>query len=142
MQQVRIVQNKQEREKAFAIRIAVFVDEQGVPLQDELDSHEDEAEHVLAYDDSNSPVGTGRWRVVDGAAKLERICLLPAYRKSGLGRLLVGAMEASARAKHLPKALLHGQVQAAPFYEKLGYRRISQPFEEDGIMHIVMTKEL
>ena len=142
MQQVRIVQDKQEREKAFAIRIAVFVNEQGVPLQDELDSHEDEAEHVLAYDDNDTPVGAGRWRVVDGAAKLERICLLPAYRKSGLGRLLVGAMEASARAQSLPKALLHGQVQAAPFYEKLGYQRVSEPFNEDGILHVIMTKEL
>ncbi len=141
MQQVKIVQSKQERETAFHIRIAVFVDEQGVLLKDELDSHEDEAEHVLAYE-NDSPVGTGRWRVVDGAAKLERICLLRAYRKSGLGRLLVGAMEASARAQSLPKALLHGQVQAAPFYEKLGYQRISQPFEEDGIMHVIMTKEL
>ena len=139
---ITLVQDKQALEAAFRIRIAVFVDEQGVPLTDEIDGHEDEAEHILVHDDAGRPVGTGRWRSVDGAAKLERICMLASHRQHGIGRLIVGAMEDAARRHGMKKALLHGQVQAAPFYEKQGYEQVSEPYMEDGIFHVTMTKNI
>ena len=75
-------------EKAFHIRKEVFVEEQGVPLEDEFDEFNSlggECEHILVYDYEKA-VGTGRLRVVDDVGKLERICILAPYHKFGLGK--------------------------------------------------------
>ncbi len=126
------------------IRTRVFVDEQGVPLEDEFDAHDHldaDCTHILVYY-NGQPAGTGRWRLVDGTAKLERICLLPEFRQYGLGRILIGGLEQLAVEQGLRHFQLHGQTQAAPFYEKLGYRIFSVPFMEDGIEHVWMIREV
>lgn len=141
MMRVKVVTTEQELQAVFNIRIEVFVKEQGVPLEDELDEYEKTAEHVIAYYDDKA-VGTGRLRMVDGIAKLERICILPTARKFGLGRVIVEALENIGKSKGALKAKLHGQTQAEKFYNKLGYQRKSEMFMEDGIPHILMEKNL
>ena len=129
---------------AFTIRKKVFVEEQGVPLEDEFDEFDllnGRAEHVLVYD-QEKPVGTGRIRWIDGVGKLERICILKAYRKFGLGKVIISALEEVAIEKGVSQVKLHGQTQAEGFYEKLGYQKASNMFMEDGIPHILMTKNL
>ncbi len=135
------ITSEEQLDKAFEIRKAVFVEEQGVPLEDEFDEHEAHAEHILVYYEGQ-PVGTGRMREVDGIAKLERICLLPSYRKYGLGKLIIESLEQLACKKGLKKAKLHGQTHAEGFYHKLGYETKSPIFMEDGIPHILMVKNL
>lgn len=132
---------KDELEAVYRIRKIVFVNEQGVSEEEEYDEHEEKAEHVLVYHEGQ-PVGTGRVRVVEDMAKLERICILPEYRKLGLGRHIMDALERLAQAKGLKKAKLHGQTQAEPFYEKLGYKRVSDIFMEADIPHVAMVKAL
>lgn len=130
--------------QAFEIRKAVFVEEQGVPLQDEFDEFDTlngQCEHLLAYY-KERPVGVGRLRFVDGFGKLERICILPTYRKVGLGKVIIQALEELAKEKGVSKVKLHGQTHAEGFYQKLGYETSSAVFMEDGIPHILMTKEL
>ncbi|QUL57813.1 GNAT family N-acetyltransferase [Paenibacillus tritici] len=130
-------------QKAFSIRREVFVEEQGVPLADEFDQYETQAEHILLFqEDADSPVGTARLRAVDGWAKLERICLLAPHRKSGLGSLIIGSLEKMAAERGLRQAKLHGQKQAEGFYQKLGYETASDVFMEDGIPHVLMVKDL
>ncbi|MFD1885445.1 GNAT family N-acetyltransferase [Paenibacillus wenxiniae] len=134
----------EQLELAKHIRQHVFVEEQGVPLEDEFDDYDrlDAAcTHLLVYYNEQL-AGTGRWRLVDGTAKLERICLLPEFRKYGLGRFLIDGLEQQARKQGLRHFQLHGQSQAAPFYEKLGYRIFSVPFMEDGIEHVWMIREV
>ena len=129
---------------AFTIRKIVFVEEQGVPLQDEFDDFDllnGRAEHVLVYN-QEEPVGTGRIRWVDGAGKLERICILAAYRKFGFGKVIISALEEIAKEKGISQVKLHGQTQAEGFYKKLSYQKASNMFIEDGIPHILMTKNL
>lgn len=129
---------------AFEIRKNVFVKEQGVPLEDEFDQFDSlngSSEHILAYYD-DKPVGTGRIRWVDDLGKLERICILEAYRKFGLGKVIIKALEIIAEEKGISKVKLHGQTHAEGFYHKLGYQTSSNMFMEDGIPHILMTKEL
>lgn len=140
MEATRVTTQKQ-LEDAFRIRREVFVEEQGVPLADEFDEHEATADHILVYFEGQ-PVGTGRLRVVDGQAKLERICLLPPYRKYGLGKLIIETLEQLAREKGMTKAKLHGQTHAEGFYHKLGYETNSPVFMEDGIPHVLMVKSL
>ncbi|MNC67503.1 putative N-acetyltransferase YjcF [compost metagenome] len=88
------------------------------------------------------PVGTARLRSVDGWAKLERICLLSPYRKSGLGSVIIGTLENMAVNRGHRQAKLHGQKQAEGFYQRLGYETSSPIFMEDGIPHVLMVKQL
>lgn len=129
---------------AFAIRKQVFVKEQGVPLEDEFDQFDKLnglCEHILVHY-NEQPVGTGRIRVVDGLGKLERICILKPYRKFGLGKVIINALEEIAEEQGISQVKLHGQTQAEGFYQKLGYRTSSNIFMEDGIPHILMLKEI
>lgn len=131
-------------ETAFHIRKEVFVKEQNVPLEDEFDTFDEISEkckHILVYY-NDLPVGTGRIRFVDGAGKLERICILKEYRKYGLGKVIIKTLEEIARNKEATKVKLHGQTQAEGFFKKLGYQTSSDVFMEDGIPHVIMTKAL
>lgn len=128
----------------FSIRKEVFVEEQGVPLEDEFDEHDTldgQCKHILVYY-NQQPVGTGRIRTVDDFGKLERICILKPYRKFGLGKVIISELEEIAKEIGLSQVKLHGQTQAEGFYKKLGYRTVSDVFMEDGIPHILMMKEL
>ncbi|MEH6947074.1 GNAT family N-acetyltransferase [Bacillus sp. JJ634] len=130
--------------QAFDIRKKVFVEEQGVPVEaefDEFDTLNGQCEHILVYY-NEQPVGTGRIRVVEGLGKLERICILAPYRKFGLGKVIIKALEELAKEKGISRVKLHGQTQAEGFYEKLGYRASSDVFMEEGIPHVLMVKEL
>jgi predicted GNAT family N-acyltransferase len=132
-----------EREAAFEIRKKVFVDEQGVSIEEEMDEHEDAADHIVVYGEDEQPVGAGRIRFIDGIAKLERICVLASHRKYGVGKVIVETLEAIAKEKGFQHAQLNSQTQAAPFYEKLGYRTKSDVvFMDAGIPHVTMIKEL
>ena len=127
---------------AFQLRINVFVDEQGVPLEDELDEFDvldGSCDHILVYY-NNQPVGTGRISIVDKVGKLERICILKDYRKYGLGKIIIAGLESIAMEQGIKQFKLHGQTQAEGFYKKLGYEAASEVFMEDGIPHLLMVK--
>ena len=129
-------------QKAFYIRKEVFVKEQGVPFEDEFDEFDildGKCEHILVYY-NEQPVGTGRIKIIDDFGKLERICILEPYRKFGLGKLIVQALEEIADEKGASKVKLHGQTHTKGFYQKLGYQTSSDIFMEDGIPHILMIK--
>ncbi|MFJ7679679.1 GNAT family N-acetyltransferase [Peribacillus sp. NPDC097198] len=141
---VKKIIEENELKQAFHIRSKVFVEEQGVPLEDEFDEFDtldSQCEHILAYH-NELPVGTGRIRTVDGFGKLERICILKPYRKLGYGKIIIKVLEEIAEKNEVSKVKLHGQKQAEGFYDKLGYQTSSDLFMEDGIPHILMMKEL
>ncbi|MFS0655766.1 GNAT family N-acetyltransferase [Bacillus sp. 179-C3.3 HS] len=138
-----IVSTQAQREDAYYVRKEVFVKEQAVPLEIEIDELEDKAIHFIIYNDDEKPQATARLRIIEGTkAKLERICVLKEARSFGLGHKLLDALEAEAIAKGATEAVMHAQVQALAFYEKKGYRAVSEPFEEAGIPHVKMTKVL
>ncbi|TRZ37034.1 GNAT family N-acetyltransferase [Niallia circulans] len=133
-----------ELEQALHIRRKVFVEEQGVPLEDEYDEFDKldgNCDHILVYY-KGEPVGTGRVRSVEGLGKLERICILQDYRKFGLGKVIIAKLEELAADRKDKKVKLHGQTQAEGFYHKLGYETSSDVFMEDGIPHVLMTKSI
>lgn len=140
------VSTRRELEECFAIRIQVFVEEQKVPLEEELDEYDESPEacaHLLLKD-GELPVATGRWKVYEeGTAKLQRIAVLKEHRKGGVGRLLIQALEDHARKAGMKRAVLDGQCQAQGFYQKLGYHTVpGEPFLDAGILHVRMEKEL
>jgi len=135
------VTTKEQLEDAFFVRNTVFVDEQQVPAEEEIDQFENEAEHVVLYDDRQNPVGAGRVRIVDGIGKLERICVLSTSRKNGAGRIIVEKLEELATQQGVSRLKLNAQTHAIPFYEKLGYEVVSDEFMDAGIPHVTMIKE-
>ena len=131
-----------DREDAYDVRFTVFVEEQGVDPDIEIDKHEDEATHFVAYAD-DEPVGTARLREPqDSLGKVERLAVLPAHRGEGLGRQLMDAIEDEAKRWGLERLTLHGQLRVADFYDHLGYEQVSDEFEEAGIPHVEMTKSI
>ncbi|SDC95749.1 Predicted N-acyltransferase, GNAT family [Terribacillus halophilus] len=139
----KIIQDKQDFEKAKAMRVAIFVEEQGVPLEDEFDQFDvlgGACQHILVYHEGEA-VGTGRLRFIGNFGKMERICITKGYRKFGLGRVIIASLEEVARQAGKTAFKLHAQVQASGFYRKLGYTEASEIFDEDGIPHIIMEKK-
>ncbi|OWA34269.1 GNAT family N-acetyltransferase [Saccharibacillus sp. O16] len=138
------ITREQELEQAFDIRREVFIDEQGVPAEDEFDEFDrldGRCIHIL-IEHEDQAVGTGRIRAVEGVGKLERICIREPYRKFGIGRRIIAGLEQLAGEQGLRQVKLHGQTQARGFYEKLGYQAASDEFMEDGIPHLLMMKTL
>ncbi|GMG77238.1 MULTISPECIES: GNAT family N-acetyltransferase [Bacillus] len=141
---IKRITNENDLHVAQDIRKSVFIEEQQVPESDEFDQFDtlnEQCQHVLVYHE-NQPVGTGRVRIVDHTGKLERICILKPYRKYGLGKIIIGELEKIMQEKGISKIKLHGQTHAEGFYKKLGYQTTSDEFMEDGIPHILMTKEI
>ena len=138
---VKVVENQKELEEAFLVRKIVFVEEQNVPLEEEIDQFEDDATHFVIYHEG-SPVGAGRFRVVDGYGKVERICVLKEARKTGAGKAIMKAIESFAATQGLHKLKLNAQTHAIPFYSGLGYEIVSEEFLDAGIPHKTMMKEV
>lgn len=127
---------------AFTIRKKVFVEEQRVPENLEIDEYEDEAIHFLAYV-NGKPAGTARMRWLDEhTAKAERVAVIKRFRGSGIGRVLMDALEAAAKQRQVKTIVLHAQIQARPFYERLGYETYGELFLDAGIEHVAMKKNI
>ncbi|MFT4412422.1 GNAT family N-acetyltransferase [Fredinandcohnia humi] len=139
--EAKIVTTAKEIEDAYKIRKIVFVDEQNVPIEEEIDQYEDSATHIVLYDNSE-PVGAGRFREVDGFGKVERICVLSTHRKKGAGNIIMDKIEGLAKERGFTKVKLNAQTHAEAFYKKLGYETVSDIFMDAGIPHVTMIKEL
>ncbi|MGE8205276.1 GNAT family N-acetyltransferase [Heyndrickxia sp. NPDC080065] len=135
------VATDQQLEDAFKIRKTVFVEEQQVSIEEEIDEFEDSAVHFVLYDKDDA-VGAGRFRIVDSKGKVERICIIPTYRGKGAGKLIMDAIQNYASNQDIQVLKLNAQTHAIPFYEKLGYEVVSDEFMDAGIPHKTMEKRL
>ncbi|MFT4960694.1 MAG: putative GNAT family N-acyltransferase [Paracoccaceae bacterium] len=126
----------------FDLRRIVFIDEQNVPVEDEIDENDDTAIHLLAQDE-NRPLGTARI-VIDGEiAKIGRVCVLQIARGQGLGISLIGkALEIAADLDGITQAKLSAQVHAIGFYEALGFTVFGPVYLDAGIKHRDMVQSL
>lgn len=137
------IQTEQGLQDAYLVRQQVFVQEQNVPEELELDEHESSSEHFVVYDQQQTPIGAGRLRPLSNTeAKVERICVLAGYRGHGIGQLIMNKIEQTASEQGLQTLILNAQQHAEEFYERLGYHTVSAPFEEAGIIHVKMKKDL
>lgn len=125
----------------FALRHEVFVLEQGVPPDLELDGLDGSAHHWVARR-GDAVVGTARARTIGRDAKAERVAVKSDRRGQGVGRGLMIAIEEWARSAGLDAVRLNAQTEAVPFYESLGYGIEGPPFDEAGIAHRGMRKTL
>ncbi len=140
------ISDAERMSRALAIRLRVFVEEQGVPPDEEIDAHDRDdpiAVHALARDASGTPVGTGRYYVTEpGVVQIGRMAVLAETRGTGAGAALLRALVDEARRRGYLRAHLHAQVHARDFYRKSGFSDDGETLWDAGILHQPMSLEL
>jgi predicted GNAT family N-acyltransferase len=121
------------------IREAVFVVEQGVPLDLEWDGIDAECAHVLAQDHDNLAIGTGRL-LPDG--HIGRMAVLVPWRHRGVGSALLHELMAIAKERGMQEVVLNAQIYASAFYERHGFVAEGESFLDAGIPHLRMLRSL
>ena len=131
---IKRVSSQAELVQALTIRILVFVREQGVPAEIELDTDDQRAIHFLAIKLAKA-VGTARVVMRRGDAKIGRMAVLKSYRRKGIGAALLKRAILSAKRLHARRIYLHAQVAVIGFYQRMGFRAVGRVFDEAGIAH-------
>lgn len=127
------------RERARAVRYAVFVEEQGVPVELEWDEWDEPSWHALAVAEDGTVLATGRL-LPDG--HIGRMAVLQSARGTGVGAKVLDALMQKAAELGYPELVLNAQTHAMPFYARAGFAPVGEPFEEAGIPHMEMRKRL
>jgi YbgC/YbaW family acyl-CoA thioester hydrolase len=130
--------------EAQAIRTAVFVDEQKVPLALERDAADVDALHALARNRLGLAVGTGRLLAADAPghpARIGRMAVSRGLRGANIGREMLEALMAAAGRRGDAQVTLHAQASAIGFYRRAGFAAHGEPFEEAGIGHLEMRRQ-
>ncbi|MEI7633906.1 MAG: GNAT family N-acetyltransferase [bacterium] len=134
-----------ECDDARQIRIKVFVDEQHVSFEDEFDTIDRGAFHVLAYDAGGNPGGTGR--LYDDAddpasAHIGRMAVMREERGTGCGGAIMQALIDEAQRRDYRRIVLSAQVHAIGFYARFGFHVTSDEYTDVGIPHRDMERIL
>ncbi len=138
---VATIETSVQMEQAHAIRRRVFIEEQSVPEEIELDEDDARAFHALATLEGR-PVGCGRFVAHGDYVKIGRMAVLADLRGRGIGRAILVFLMERARERGFRRAVLHAQLTAEGFYLKSGYIPVGEVFEEAGIPHRRMELEL
>jgi predicted GNAT family N-acyltransferase len=127
------------RHWAAPIRTTVFVEEQKVPAEMEIDDWDPQCVHAVAFDSAGQAVGTGRL-LPDG--HIGRMAVLGSARGAGVGSALLTALMEAARARGQREAVLSAQTHAVAFYERHGYAICGTEYLDAGIPHVDMKRAL
>ena len=144
---IKILESKEELNLGFALRIEVFVKEQKVPIELELDDkdHSDNTVHIGYFHEDNL-IGVARLIDMDkDVIHIGRVVIDKEYRGQGIGRELIIGCENIAQQILKRKIIieLSAQIQAENFYKSLGYNRVNNKIYLDaGIEHVDMRKEI
>lgn len=130
---------EQAQAAAAPLRFAVFVDEQKVPLDLELDEMDEKSLHAIAFDEAGKAIGTGRL-LPDG--RIGRMAVAKQWRRRGVGAEILEALVAEAHRRGFREVHLSAQLQAAEFYRAHGFVAEGKVYEEAGILHQKMRKQL
>ncbi len=131
--------------RCLDIRKAVFIEEKNVPHEIEVDRYDcinGECCHFLIQYKEND---VGAFRCLDvseNTVRLQRLCVLKEYRSMGIGKAAINYMENYFKMNGKTKIVLDAKFSVRGFYEKCGYKKISDIFIEAGIEHIKMAKNI
>ena len=133
---IKLADSELDHKNILLIRREVFIKEQQIPVEIEIDENEENSTYIIAYLNFKA-VGTARWRQSVNGVKLERFAVLKKYRKKGIGAALTNFIIA-----HIPKEktiYLNSQKPAIGFYERLGFVSVGSFFKEADIAHQKMV---
>ena len=131
--------------QARPLRSAVFVQEQGVPDDEEWDADDEQALHAVLTNLAGLPLATGRLITVGepaGQARIGRMAVIRSMRGAGAGQQVLQALVDSAVGLGIERVVLHAQCAAQAFYAKAGFQPAGDVFDEVGIPHITMVRDL
>ena len=135
----RLASWQQDKDKLQCVRYAVFVEEQQIPADLEWDEKDKDALHVIAVDESDQPVATGRL-LADG--QIGRMAVLAEWRGKGVGRSILNLLLDTAHRRGDRLIKLSSQQAACGFYLKQGFVQMGDPYLEAGTQHVAMHLEL
>jgi predicted GNAT family N-acyltransferase len=139
---VRPARGAAEVEAAMDLRVRVFVDEQGVDAEEEVDNLDEQSVQIVGVDDTGV-IATCRLRDLgEGEWKLERMAVDRRLRRLGVGARLLDGAEREARERGGRQMVLHAQRRAEAFYGSRGYVAEGDTFLEAEIEHVRMRKAL
>lgn len=137
------MRDEAELAAALALRTEVFVGEQGVPSEEEVDDTDRHAVHLVAVDDDGAVQATCRiFPDGDDAMRIGRLCVRGSARRQGLASALLAEGEREARAVGAVRMVMNAQTSVMSIYAATGYEPRGTPFEEAGIEHLAMEKRL
>ncbi len=139
---VRPADGAQEIAAALELRRAVFVQEQGVALAEDLDGRDDHALHLVAIGDDGDVIGTCRLLAAGERIKLGRMAVATSARRRGIAAALLDAADAHAAALGGRRIVLAAQTYATGLYERAGYTPCGDVFLDAGIEHRWMEKQV
>ncbi len=140
--EVKLVETEEEMEAAMGVRFRVFVAEQQVPAEEELDEFDATATHAIAIW-QGQVVATGRvvYGNEDTAARIGRMAVDAQWRRKGIGGRLLKFLEDEATTQGVDTYVLNAQEYVKDFYAAHGYVQQGEPFMEVDIPHVVMRKQ-
>lgn len=129
---------------ALSVRNVVFGDEQGYLMGASRDEKDDTAWIVCAYDPDGKPIATSRmvYTEKDDARLLGKIAVLQEYRKSGLGKSMLEALQSIAIEENAKVLYVNAQEHALPFYEKMGYVVCDKQYFDENIKMVPVRKKI
>lgn len=138
---IKKVENEKDLQKALSVRREVFIEEQEVPENIEIDEYDDitrtDISHVIALKGERA-LGTLRILKYDKEYKVGRVAILKEVRGQHIGEKLMRYAEKQARNNGIDRIVIGAQLGAEKFYKKLGYRAYGEIFLDAGIEHIHM----
>jgi len=135
----RLASWQQDKNELQFVRNAVFVEEQHIPADLEWDEKDRDAVHVIAVNEIDQPVATGRL-LADG--QIGRMAVLPEWRGKGVGRSILKLLLDIARMRGHESVKLSSQQDACGFYLRQGFTQTGEPYQEAGRQHMAMQLDL
>lgn len=136
------ITSDEDMAKCFHIRTLVFIDEQNVPYDEEIDGLDPISDQFLLEVDGH-PIATARVRYLKDHAKIERVAVLKTQRGLNIGQRLMEFVMADIQThKTIGQMKLSAQVYVTAFYEKLGFETYGDIFLDCDIEHIWMKRDI
>ena len=127
---------------ALALRMEVFVTEQGFSAEGEVDALDAQAQHIVGYENGKAlccarlfPEQNGEWHV-------GRIVVKKSLRGQGVGRQMMQQVAERAKQQGGTSVILGAQHDKEPFYISCGYEKFGEPFLDENYPHVWMRKIL
>ena len=139
--QIKVAQTQSDFFQIVRIRAEVFIREQNVDSEIEMDIKDDTAIHCLATL-NNKPAGCLRILMNDDAVTVGRVAVLKPYRRMKIGKAMMEFVETLPEVKEKGKIAVHAQLTARDFYLNCGFHEVSDIYEEANILHVSMEKEI
>jgi ElaA protein len=124
------------------LRRTVFIEEQNVPENEEVDGDDPGCDHILLTV-SDMPVGTARLKYYNDFIKVQRVCVLKNFRGQGIGSKIINFI-----IRHVEKNDIHSsvrlgsQIHALEFYKRLGFIEFGKEYLDAGILHKDMEYQI